>query len=62
MQKQEVAFTAWLNSVLMPVHATAVAREATGMSTSTEVRNCRVTRDTFERGSEQNHVCPCSKF
>ncbi len=38
VQKQEVAFTAWLNSVLMPIHATAVAREATGMSTSTEVR------------------------
>lgn len=39
MQKQEVAFTAWLNQVLMPVHATATAREAAGMSTATEVGN-----------------------
>lgn len=38
MQKQEVAFTAWLNRVLMPVHATANAREAAGMSGSTLVR------------------------
>ncbi len=37
MQKQEVAFTAWLNHVLMPVHATATAREAAGMSPSTLV-------------------------
>jgi hypothetical protein len=45
MQKQEVAFTAWLNRVLMPVHATAIAREAVGMSTSTEVCDRRLMHD-----------------